>query len=213
MATYATLQSNVADWLNRDDLTSQIKLFINIALRKIESNPRHTWKYMRKETSGPLVRDDYVIAHPTRYKKTKSLFIQNTDNRYCRLNITSLDTALRDWPYITDYHQFPEVFAEDDANTQVILRPTIDQSYTYQWKYYEYSAELTADGDTNWITDNYWELLLYGALFEAAVFMKDTEEQALFRGLFNERYKQLVETQDDIDWSDYELTLQSDYVV
>ncbi|KKN66852.1 hypothetical protein LCGC14_0467200 [marine sediment metagenome] len=211
--TFATLKTTTADWLNRSDLSSQVGDFINIAMRKIENSPKHNFKYMRSYATGTFVVDDYTLTYPTRYKAIQAFYVQDTSGKYQLIKKTSLGHALSVWPYITDYKGFPEMACDDDANSQFLIRPTIDQTYTYNLYYYAYSAELSSDSDTNWWTDNYWEVLMYRALVEASMFVKDVEEAKAWMVKFNEAFSDIIDVQIDNEWDGSPPERISDYVV
>ncbi len=210
---FSTLKTTTADWLNRSDLSSQIGDFINIAIRKIENSPKHNFKYMKSYATGPFVSGDYTLAYPTRYKAIQAFYVLDTNNKYIRLDKQTLSHALSRWPYISEFKDFPEMAADDDANSQFIIRPTIDQTYTYNLYYYAYSAELSGDTDTNWWTDNYWEVLMYRALHEASMFVKDVNEAQIWMTKFDEAFGDIVDVQIDNEWEGSPHERTSDYVV
>ena len=210
---FATLKTTTADWLNRSDLSSQIGDFINIAIRKIENHPKHNFKYMRSYATGTFVIDDYILAYPTRYKAIQAFYVLDTNSKYELLKKKTLSVALTEFPYLSDQKGFPEMAADDDANSQFIIRPTIDQTYTYNLYYYAYSAELSGDTDTNWWTDNYWEVLMYRALHEASMFVKDVQEAQIWMTKFDEAFGDIVDVQIDNEWEGSPHERTSDYVV
>lgn len=213
MATYAELQSKVADWLNRTDLTTQIKDFINIAIRDIESSPLCNFKYMKATASGSLVASDHTLALPTRYKELQAFYVLTTSSEYTRLDKTSLQYAFLEYPYLSQLKEIPQVIATDDANSQFILRPTPDQAYSYVNYYYAKSAELSNSSDTNWLTINRWELVLYGALMQATPFLGDDPRIATWKSLYDRALKQLKDTEIDEDWGGSPPQIQSNIVV
>jgi hypothetical protein len=213
MADFSTLKSYVANWLNRNDLSTEIGLFINMTIRKFENDPRWNWKYMRSSATGSLARLDYTLALPANYKSTQVFFIIDTDNALRPLRVTSLSHAYSEYPWRADYQDFPKYIAIDDANSQIVIRPTIDQTYTYEWRYHKFSDELSDDTDTNWMTTNHYELVLYGALKEAALFINDTDAMIKYSNMYEEEKKRLIDTQIDQDWDGSPLEVISDYVV
>ena len=64
----------------------------------------------------------------------------------------------------------PKHYAQFDANTY-IMGPTPDASYGVELHYYFYPQRIVTAG-TSWVGDNFDSVLLYGALVEAAIFMK-----------------------------------------
>ena len=64
----------------------------------------------------------------------------------------------------------PKHYAQFDANTYIV-GPTPDASYGVELHYYYYPESIVTAG-TSWVGDNFDSVLLYGALVEAAIFMK-----------------------------------------
>lgn len=59
--------------------------------------------------------------------------------------------------------------------TQLLLGPTPDASYTTELNYYGYPESIVTAGST-WLGDNFDTTLLWGALYEAALFNKSEED-------------------------------------
>jgi hypothetical protein len=64
----------------------------------------------------------------------------------------------------------PKHYAQFDADTY-ILGPTPDANYGVELHYYYYPESIVT-ASTSWVGDNFDSVLLYGALVEAAIFMK-----------------------------------------
>jgi hypothetical protein len=64
----------------------------------------------------------------------------------------------------------PRFYAMLDEDT-FVFGPTPDDDYTVQLRYRRYPESIVTAG-TTWLGDNFERLMMYGALLEAAVFMK-----------------------------------------
>lgn len=64
------------------------------------------------------------------------------------------------------------------------LGPTPDRVLTLNRNYYTILADLSADGDTNGLTQDYWEGLLWGALVEAEPYLLEDARLPLWRARF-----------------------------
>jgi hypothetical protein len=58
--------------------------------------------------------------------------------------------------------------------------PTPDQNYTLELAYYQDIPTMSADTDTNWLLTKAPDSYLYGALLQAAPYLKDAEETGLW---------------------------------
>ncbi len=178
---FSTLQSKVADWLNRTDLTTQIPDFINIALHELERGPLN-WKYM--EVRQQTVTSSAFITMPTSFKDVKWLKV-STDSGYKALKRDSTNQLLAEYPYLTDNTGEPEKFGVMGNQTELLIRPTPDASYTFDGVFYIYSADLSGNSDTNWWLTNRWEVLLYGALLSASGFLGDDGRIPIWQGMYD----------------------------
>ena len=68
----------------------------------------------------------------------------------------------------------PTHYAQFDQNT-LILGPTPDASYGVELHYYYYPTSIVSAG-SSWVGNNFGEVLLYGALREAYLFMKGEQD-------------------------------------
>ena len=70
-----------------------------------------------------------------------------------------------------------------------ILGPTPDAAYSVELHYYYYPESIVTAG-TTWLGDNIDSVLLYGALVEAAIFMKiDAQTEGI---VFDTKYKEAL---------------------
>jgi hypothetical protein len=67
------------------------------------------------------------------------------------------------------------------------LAPTPDQDYEFEVLYYERIQPLSSDIQTNWLTRNAPNAMLYGTLLQAMPFLKNDQRQ-----IFQEKYKEAI---------------------
>ena len=71
-----------------------------------------------------------------------------------------------------------------------ILGPTPNQNYSVELHYYFYPQSITVEpSGTTWLGDNFDTVLLYGALLEAATFMKSDADTF---GVYQKRYDEAL---------------------
>jgi len=68
------------------------------------------------------------------------------------------------------------------------VAPTPDQAYTFEVLYYERIQPLSSDNQTNWLTQNAPNAMLYGTLLQAMPFLKNDQRQ-----IFQEKYKEAMD--------------------
>lgn len=176
---YSVLKANIASWLERDDLTSQLDIFVRAAMRKLER--KHDFKHMEGMVSGSFTSGTSTLAIlPARYKNN-ILFRVSVNGQWELVKKDSLEYALNAYPDPTGDVGYARLFAYDYANSQLLFRPTPDSNYSYEWYYRAYSAALSADADTNWWTDNADEVLMFAALEEANLFIRNLDKAAVWK--------------------------------
>ncbi len=174
------MKALIANYLSRDDIGSVSGIFINLAQKRIERE--HNWKCMEKRQTTST--SDAYISIPPRFKEHKSLMIFE-GGRYYSLMKTSYDHALSVYPLESDNRGMPLIFATVQATNEFLVRPTPDKVYNYDLYYYQYTAELTEDTDTNWWTDVAWDVLLYASLGESAPYLMADERLITWKALYD----------------------------
>lgn len=178
--------------------TEQIDTFIQQAEQRIYNSVQ--FPSLRKNVAGSMTAGNRYLSAPTDFLATYSiavidpvtdeyLFLLNKDVNFIRESFPSpLDQGK---PYC--YALFgpavsggsPPVISNE---LTFLIGPTPDLSYDVELDYYYYPDSITtaASGQT-WLGDNFDSVLLYGAMMEAAAFMKsekDIVEQ--YMGRYNE---------------------------
>ena len=161
---FGELKTNLGKWsANRSDLTSELGDFINSAIHNLEK--KYRWKHMTSKTTGNFTTTVDSLTIPTRYKSMKYAFI-TADNEQVPLAKKSYQVMIGTYPGGTTDVGEPSIIAEAYWDSKFYVRKYPDKTYPYEIVTYNYSADLSADSDTNWWTDNAHEILIYGALME-----------------------------------------------
>jgi len=175
IANYTDLQSAVADFLNRDDLTSVIPTFIAMA----EANLNRSVRHWRMEDRATALLDTQYSALPTNYLEIirASLLDGNTHileqagaHDIAKMRAEGIDQAGR-----------PKYFAIVENSIEVY--PTPDQDYTIEIVYYEQLPDL-ATNSTNWLLNTYPDAYLYGALVHSAPYLGEDARAQTWASLF-----------------------------
>ena len=153
-----------------DSFTSaeQIATFVQQAEQRIYNNVQIL--ALRKNVTGFTTADNKYLSTPVDWLANFSLaVIDPVTGEYEYL----LD---KDVNFIRQSFPFPSVtgkpthYAYWDENS-FILGPTPDATYQMELHYFYYPESIVTAG-TTWLGDNFDSALLYGALIEAATFMK-----------------------------------------
>lgn len=165
--TWTELQANIADWLDRDDLTSQIAEYIGYAERTFN----RVLRLPEMEESATASSSEVTVTLPSDFLIMRSLYIDGT-NELTMLRQVSLD-RLRS-TYRAEETGTPAFFALQSA-TELVLAPAPTSSITYVLNYYQKIPALGATQATNWLLTAHPDLYVAQTLVEAHLFLRDTE--------------------------------------
>ena len=200
---FATLKTRVLDRLrNRTDITAALQTnFVVDAQKTLEREG--DFPFMEARTTGTISANAYTLSLPTRFKAIKKdcFLVTDTAGALNPLEQLSVGEAYRKYPFTSDNEAMPKVVAIQESTSQFLIRPTADVAYAYELQYYQYLATLSADGDTNWWTDNAWQLLLYGAMLQATAYLGDSEEYLIYEKLYLEELDRVRRTETARTWS------------
>jgi hypothetical protein len=175
--TYTELQSAIADWLNRDDLVSAIPSFISLA----EADMNRKVKHWRMDTVLPVTLAGQYTALPADWVATTRL---NLTTPTARLDLAS-DGALAEMRFQRgDLTGKPTHYAHTAGSLEVF--PTPNASYAAELVYRAKIASLSGSVATNWLLTAAPDAYLYGALMQAAPYLKDDARIAIWGGLYAE---------------------------
>jgi len=188
--TYGTLQTAVANWLDRDDLTSRIPEFISLT----EAIFNRTLRIRAMETivSDNTPSGSKEDALPTGYLQMREIHLETSP-------IVPLS-------YIT-----PEIMYRIRAGSvngrpnsytimgeNILFGPTPDSVYAYSMTYYKALDALSDAAPTNWAILNAPDMYLYGTLLQAEPFLMNDERVPLWERGFRQAISDLQE-QDNKD--------------
>ena len=175
ITNFAELQTAVADWLHRTDLTAKIPDFITFAESRINCDLQANVK----ETDATLVT---VIGQD--YSALPSDFVSPI-----ALNVLFSPSAVQqDLPQVlpenlkvSTARTSPYQWAIDGAT--VAYGQPLDQAYTIILRYLG-TFTLSASATTNWLLTNHPDVYLWGTLLEAAIYAQDSDNIALYGSKF-----------------------------
>lgn len=175
---YSQLKSNIADFLNRTDLTGVIPTFIELAEAQMERALR-TRQMVERSTASI---DTQYSAVPADFLEAKTLKITGT-------------TPIQPVEFVTpqqmdDMDSFrpnstgiPKYFTI--IGNQIRVNPIPDSTYTAELTYTAKLQKLSDSVTTNWLLTSSPDAYLYGALMQAAPYLKDDERVGVWGTLYN----------------------------
>lgn len=188
--TFTTLKQDVQRYLERGDTLAsdpivfeQIPRLINLAERRIARELKI--QGFINVVTAQLAAGNPVIAKPDRWRDTVSVFIGTGTNNNSRsaLYTRSYDYLRSYWPDATQTGE-PLFYSDYDYNHWLVA-PTPDEDYPIEILYYQLPALLTEEAQTNWLTENAPEILLYATLLEATPFLKNDERIPVWQNMYD----------------------------
>ena len=145
----------------------QVDTFIKQAEYRIYNSVQ--FPNFRKNQTGTTTADNKYLGTPVDFLAPYSLAVILPTGEYEYLLNKDVNYIRAAFPTPT-YTGVPKYYAIFDDNT-FILGPTPNLSYSMELHYFYQPESITTAG-TTWLGDNFDMTLLYGALSEAATFMK-----------------------------------------
>ena len=192
ITNYSTLQTAIADWLARGDLSGFIPGFI----QNVENKLYRTLNLRNEETALSVDVASGVATVPTDFKKLKSAYYNGTP--ISPLTWVSLDELYRQFPnrsIITT----PCLISREGAS--FVFGPVATAgTAVLKGIYYAKKAGLR-DTDPSWYVTNAPEVLLYCALLEAVPFIKDDPRIPIWQDFFKDAIQTLKDEDDNAETS------------
>lgn len=188
--TFTSLQEDIRRYLERgatygsDPIVfEQIPRLINLAERRIARELKV--QGFIKAVTTTLTIGTATYPKPDRWRDTVSMTVGTGTSYNTRkpLFTRSYEYLRTVWPDDTQTDE-PQFYADYDYN-HWLLAPTPDAEYPVEILYYELPQLLDDANQTNWLTDNAPELLLYASLLEAAPFLKNDERIPVWQQLYD----------------------------
>ena len=168
--TYTELVAAIKSYTENDYSTTDVNTFIQNAEQRIHNTVQ--LPDLRKNVTGTMSLGNKYFSLPSDWLSTFSIAVINTDNEYTYLLNKDVNFVREQFPDTdSGFYGKPEYYGIFDDNT-MILGPTPDSNYSAELHYYYYPESIVTAGNT-WLGDNFDTALFYGALLEAAAFMKE----------------------------------------
>jgi hypothetical protein len=201
ITNYANLQTTIADFLNRDDLTSVIPTFIQLCEANINRNVRH-WK-METRTSGQQSAGDQYMQIPADWIETIRFHV--TGSGTSPLDLISRAAMQDKRAGAEDTSGTPRYYTH--ADSQFELYPTPDAATNVELLYYAKVPDL-ATNSTNWLLEEAPDVYLYGSLLHSAPYLQEDSRMAVWAQMASAAVARLNEASEQARYSGSGLTLK-----
>lgn len=175
ISNFTELKSSIADFLNRDDLTTTIPNFISLAEADLNRSLRH-WRMEKRATAN---LDTQYTAFPNNFLEPIRLML--TGSEETRLEKITL-SELMDKRAASNTTGTPKFYAVVDGSFEVY--PVPDQTYTLEMIYYEPIGALSDSNTTNWVITYHPDAYLYASLSHSAPYLAEDQRTAVWVELY-----------------------------
>lgn len=182
ITNYSTLQSTIADYLNRADLTAQIPTFIQLAEADMNTRLRTREMIVRAEAQS----DNEFVQLPADW--VEAINLQIVDG-VSPLRFVTLDQA----DQLNSAQTLSQVSAYSLMNGAIELIPAPGNDVNIEMVYYGKITPLSNAVATNWLLTKAPDVYLYGSLLHAQPFLMDDQRMPTFAALYNSRVEALNE--------------------
>ena len=183
--TYDSLTSTVLQYLERQDpaVVNALPTFITLAEFEIAEQIKTLGQLQLVESA--MTSGNPAIQKPARWRKTVSMNVL--------VNGKKQPVLLRKYEYLKNYWpddtatDTPLYYADTDWDHWYVA-PTPDQNYAFEVLYYERISPLSSTNQTNWLTQNAPNAMLFGTLLQAMPFLKNDQ-----RTIFQQKYTESLQ--------------------
>ena len=190
ISTYTELQTAVANWLDRDDMSARIPEFI--ALTEARFNRILRIRAMETEAEQATSAGVRTYSLPTDYRQMRTVHL--TTNPITAMSYITPEIMDRIWAGSTQGK--PTTYTVKGGN--IYVGPAPDVIYTIKFLYYKKIPALTALAPTNDILTDAPDVYLYGSLLEAEPFLQNDARVQLWATAFQQAIADIQE-QDEKD--------------
>ena len=184
--TYDSLTSTVLQYLERRDtaVVNAIPTFITLAEFEIAEQIKTLGQLQVVEST--MTASNPVLQKPARWRKTVSMSI-TVDGVKQPVYLRKYEYLKNYWPD-TSQTSIPQYYADTDWD-HWYLAPTPASAYDFEVLYYERIAPLSSTNQTNWLTQNAPNAMLFGTLLQAMPFLKNDQRQ-----IFQQKYTESLQS-------------------
>jgi hypothetical protein len=182
--TYDSLTSSVLQYLERSDaaVIDAIPTFITLCEFEIAQQIKTLGQQQVVEST--MTVNNAIIPKPARWRKTVSFNVTGSSG-------TPSPVYVRKYEYLLNYNTggttgLPLYYSDYDYD-HWLVSPTPDDDYPFQVLFYERLQPLSSTNQTNWLTQNAPNAMLYGTLLQAMPFLKNDQ-----RTIFQQKYQEAM---------------------
>lgn len=198
--SYSDLQTSVANYLGRSDLTTVIPDFIRFAETRLARELRT--RKMLKSATASMIAGDARVALPTDFLEVRDLYTQGNP----RMPVTYMSPSAFTRDARADESGLPVFYTVLSAEFQ--FAPMPDTAYVLEILYYAQPPVLSGSNSSNVFLANYPDALLYGALLEAEPYLINDARSQTWATLYDRAIKNIQDSDQNSEYSGIPLQMR-----
>lgn len=183
MTTFTILKQDLID-LTEDNssafATESLQFIATTELRL--SRELQNCPGLYKHATSTLTINDPYITKPSDFVSMISFQVLSSAAARTALEYRDISYINEYWPTRTSTST-PKYYGNWDDDF-FLIAPTPSAALSIEMNYRNRFAALNGSTATNWLTDNAYDALLYGALVEASIYNKNTQQQQIYQQRF-----------------------------
>jgi hypothetical protein len=184
--TYDSLTTDITQYLERNDtaVVQQIPQFIMLAEFEIAQQIKTLGQ--QQVVESVMTVGNPIIQKPARWRKTTSMNLTTQSGEIQPIYLRKYE-YLRSYSPSVSTTSTPLYYADYNYDNWIVA-PTPDYAYAFEVLYYERIQPLSSETQTNWLTQNAPNAMLYGTLLQAMPFLKNDQRQ-----IFQQKYTEAMQ--------------------
>jgi hypothetical protein len=200
LTTYSELQTSVANYLGRSDLTSQIPDFITFAELRLQRQLRI--RQMVTSTTLTTVSGTATVTLPSDFLEIRDLYVVGRPRQV----LTYMSPASFSRNSRADETGKPLDYTIN--STTIELAPYPDAAYSLKLLYYKKPVVLSNANTSNEFLVNAPDALLYAALLEAEPYLMNDARLQVWSGFYQNAITSITESDEGAEYSGVPLQIR-----
>lgn len=192
MSDFQTLKADVADFIDKDNLSSKMGTFVNLGVHKM--NRKLRIMDMEVISHEKLATSKNYFGLPDRFIAARNIYL-NTNPEKKLTYLTPEQLTLE----VAPSGELPTSYTIIDGKIKTNATVALDSGITTELyiSYYRGYPKLVNNADTNWVIQNAYDLALYLSIIGAEFYIINDERLPLVKQLAEEAITELNDAADE----------------
>lgn len=184
--TYSSLLTQIPSYCERTDdkFAAQLPSFIMLAENRLATEMKQQGFQSVVGGTFGLGSGGAVMPKPAFWRETISFTFKDPTLGWTPLRLRDLGYVKNFWP-LQSAVASPRFYADYNV-ANFYIAPSPDQAYPFELAYYARLEPLDDSNQTNWLTLNAPQTLLYACMLEAQLWLKNTDKAQFWKGLYDD---------------------------